>query len=67
MTAPVSGAVAGTVKSNVVDLASRRARHHLRSIVVATRRHAAQNPERPCLVLPFRPRPALSQQLHGIR
>jgi hypothetical protein len=66
MTAPVS-ARAGVAESNVIDLASRRTRHHLHAIVVATRRYAAENPERPCLVLPFRPRPALSQQLHGFR
>jgi hypothetical protein len=57
MTAPV---LTGNdvAESNVVDLASRRARHNLRRMMVTQRRHVptarATNAEAPCRVLPFR-------------
>ena len=57
MTAPVL-AGSSAAESNVVDLASRRARHNLRRIMVAKRPQVssagAANAEVPCRVLPFR-------------
>ena len=70
MTAPVL-AGSGVTESNVVDLASRRARHNLRRMTAPKRRRVwsagAAGAEVPCRVLPFRRRPTLSQQLHGFR
>ncbi|MCV7209414.1 hypothetical protein [Mycolicibacterium canariasense] len=63
--------LAGVTASNVVDLASRRARHDLRRTPAATRRRVASadavGAQVSCRVLPFRRRPTLSQQLHGFR
>jgi hypothetical protein len=57
MTAPVL-AGSSAAESNVVDLASRRARHNLRRMVVGMRRQVPAggqaNAEVPCRVLPFR-------------
>lgn len=57
-------ATTGNVESNVVELAPRRARHNMRALVLAKRRHPsyignvamarpAPAPEHICQVLPF--------------